>query len=80
MSARHKLVALALTSLVACSAPMAVGPYVKSITRRGDSLFVVSCQIVLDHDDFYEGECSSQDIPLHRPADAPPPAAASAHR
>ncbi|HET9626041.1 MAG TPA: hypothetical protein VFP84_31990 [Kofleriaceae bacterium] len=69
-------VVLAGAALTACAAPMVVGPYVKSVTRVGDALSVVSCTIVLEGRDFYDGECSSQVIPLSRPArkpDAPPP-------
>ncbi|HEX4422944.1 MAG TPA: hypothetical protein VH165_33740 [Kofleriaceae bacterium] len=56
--------AIWLLALAACGAPAMVGPFVKTITRQGPSLIVVSCEILIDRGDLYEGQCYTQTVPL----------------
>jgi hypothetical protein len=88
---RHRLAALGLAALglaalglAACVRSSQIGPFVKTITRDGNALSIVSCDIVLEGHELYEGQCYAQRITLSQlPPSAdlpdPPPPSAPAH-
>jgi hypothetical protein len=45
----------------------AVGPYARSIQRRGPALAVEMCMIVLSSDKLHDGECQIVMVPLPQP-------------
>jgi len=54
---------MCLIALLGCS-PSVIGPFVKTVTRTGDTLAIISCEVVLQGGDLSEGRCYSQVVPL----------------
>lgn len=72
-------------ALMGCAQLTKVGPFVKTIERRGAELSIVSCEIELYGNELRQGQCYSQTVPLGASVDpagaaallpnrAPPPA------